>query len=95
MDIARFALIGGGWRAEFYLRVAQALPERFAVGGVVVRDPAKEQAFGVRWGVPTFPTLEALLDAATPAFAVTSVPRDANPALLGGRAAPAGAGHDG
>ena len=82
MEIVQFGLIGGGWRAEFYLRIARALPERFRVVGAVLRDAAKAAAFGARWGVPTFPTPEALLDATAPEFVVTSVPRDANPAIL-------------
>ncbi|AIQ11544.1 hypothetical protein [Paenibacillus durus] len=30
MDKVEFGLIGGGWRAEFFLRIAEALPERYA-----------------------------------------------------------------
>jgi len=78
-----FGLIGSGWRAEFFLRVAEALPERFRVAGVVVRDAAKGQAWEARWHVPTFRSLDALLAVVTtPAFAVLSVPRTVAPALL-------------
>ncbi len=34
----RFGLIGAGWRAEFFLRIAQALPDRFQITGVVTRN---------------------------------------------------------
>lgn len=78
-----FGLVGSGWRAEFFLRIAAALPERFRVGGVVVRDAAKGRAWEARWGVPTFRALDALLAATPPAFVVLSVPRTVAPVLLG------------
>jgi len=33
-----FGLYGSGWRAEFFLRVAKALHERFTVAGVVTTN---------------------------------------------------------
>ena len=82
MGSIRFGIIGGGWRAEFFLRIAQALPERFEVDGVLVRDPAKAEAFSTRWRVPTFGTLDELLAASRGTFVVTSVPSRANAVLL-------------
>jgi len=40
-----FALIGAGWRGDFFLRIARDLPERFPLAGVVVRDAAKRAQF--------------------------------------------------
>ena len=77
-----FAVIGAGWRALFYLRIAQALPERFTIDGMVVRDPGKGQELEAAWGVRTYRTLTDLLQAATPQFVVTSVSWDANLPLL-------------
>ena len=74
--------MGGGWRAEFYLRIARALPERFVIQGMVVRDAAKGKAMEQAWGVPTYRTLDDLLKAHKPLFVVTSVAWDANPPLL-------------
>jgi len=80
----RFGLVGGGWRAEFFLRVAQALPDRFEVVGAVVRDPDKGRALEQGWGVPTHRTLDGLLGptAQTPDFVVVSVLREAAPAII-------------
>lgn len=82
MTPTHFAIVGGGWRAEFYLRIARALPNRFRIDGMVVRNPEKGQVLAQAWGVPTYGTLDALLQAHQPQFAVTSVPWEANPGLV-------------
>ena len=46
----RFGIIGGGWRAEFFTRIVQQVPERFALAGVTLRDPAKGEAFAQALG---------------------------------------------
>jgi predicted dehydrogenase len=68
----RFGLIGGGWRAEFFTRVAAAMPERFQIVGVHGRDPARMAAFGIRSGIAVCDTLEAMADL-EPDFVVLSV----------------------
>lgn len=74
-----FAIVGTGWRAEFYLRIAQCLPEQFRVVGLVSRgNPAIEARFGVK----TYPTIEALLQATRPGFVVTSLPWQVNPGAI-------------
>jgi predicted dehydrogenase len=82
MKPIEYAIVGGGWRAEFYLRIARALPERFVVQGMVVRDAAKGQAIEGAWGVPTYRTLDALLQAHRPPFVLTCVSWEANPPLI-------------
>ena len=82
MDVSsepiRFALIGTGWRAEFYLRIAQVLPQRFQVTAALVRDPSKHAAFESRWNIPAFGLLKEVL-ASSPSFVVLSVPREVAP----------------
>lgn len=78
----RFGIVGGGWRSAFFLRVARALPDRFSVAGVVVRDADKGTAFEREWGVVTYRTLDGLLSAGTLSFAVVSVPRKVAPAVI-------------
>ncbi|MCU1439156.1 MAG: oxidoreductase [Rhodoglobus sp.] len=70
-----FAMVGAGWRSEFFLRIARELPSRFEVCGVVVRDPAKGAAFEERWSIPTFRSIAELLARTSPQFVVVSVPR--------------------
>lgn len=68
----RFGLIGGGWRAEFFTRIAAAIPGRFEIVGVHVRSAEKGAAFGQRWRLPVCDTLEAMADL-EPDFVVLSV----------------------
>lgn len=74
----RFGLIGGGWRAEFFARVAAALPERFQLAGVLQRDAAKAAAFALKWNSVACDTPGALADL-EPDFVVVSVSAAAHP----------------
>ena len=57
-----FSIIGGGgFRAQYYLRISQALPEQFRVSGMVVRDEAKGKALEELWHVATYRTLDTAL----------------------------------
>ncbi len=73
-----FGLVGHGWRADFYLRVAAALPDRLRCTGVVTRGEAAGADVERRWGVPTHRTVDDLL-AGAPLAVVTSVPWAATP----------------
>ncbi|NHN30464.1 Gfo/Idh/MocA family protein [Paenibacillus agricola] len=69
-----FSIIGGaGFRAQYFLRIAQALPEQFRVSGMVVRDEAKGQAMEEQWHVATYRELDQLLAKERPDFVVLSV----------------------
>jgi len=78
---ARYAIVGSGWRASVFLRMAYLMPERFAVTGVVTRraDPGAE--LEAAWGVPTYRSIDALLDVGRPDFVVLSVPWPVTPDL--------------
>ena len=71
----RFGVVGSGWRALFFMRVAQALPERFHVSGVVTRTPERAEEVRTGWGVNAYSNLEDLLKHDRPHFLVLSVPR--------------------
>lgn len=74
-----FAIIGAGWRAEFFLRIARMLPDQFEVSRVLVRNEEKAAVFQKKWEVNTVTTLDQFLDVPDYSFAVISVPWDANP----------------
>jgi predicted dehydrogenase len=77
-----FAMVGHGWRADFFLRVAAALPERLRCTGVVTRGEAAGADVERRWGVPTHRTIDAMLAADGPLAVVTSVPWAATPVVV-------------
>lgn len=77
-----FGIVGTGWRAEFFLRIAKACPEQFAVAGIVGRTPEKVAAVAGRFGVRAFDTVEELIREGRPLFVVTSLSWEANPVFL-------------
>ncbi|MEW1835169.1 Gfo/Idh/MocA family oxidoreductase [Microbacterium sp. NPDC079995] len=77
---ARFAIIGTGWRAEFFLRLAAAAPDRLEVTGVLARSDASAARISP-WGAPVHRSLDDLL-AARPDFVIASVSWDAMPGVI-------------
>lgn len=59
--MVNYGIIGAGWRAEFYIRIAALCPERFNVCGVFIRNPEKREEFSKKYGVPVFDNLDGLL----------------------------------
>lgn len=74
-----FAVVGAGWRAGFFWRLAAGLPELTCVGAVVPTPRALP--------VPAFDSLDACLEAARPDFVVTAVPWPATPDVVRGAVA--------
>ncbi len=72
-----FAVIGIGWRAQFFLRIARALPEQFEVSGVVSSRTAKREEIKNRWGHKAYQSAEELLQAESPDFVVLSISKEA------------------
>lgn len=77
-----FGIVGSGWRSEFFLRIAAAMPERFTVTGLVTRSADTAGDIERRWGVRGHADLDGLLAAGTPDFVVVSVPRDVAPGVI-------------
>jgi hypothetical protein len=74
MPKIKFALIGSGWRAEFYIRIAKALPDLFELTNVLIRDKEKGKVFAKAFQVDVVNTLDELLSR-NPDFVVLSVKR--------------------
>jgi hypothetical protein len=81
--VISFSIIGGAsFRAQYYLRIAQALPEQFRVCGMVVRDLDKGNLLEKKWNVSTFRNMAQLLENENPDFVVVSVSGSAVPDYL-------------
>src|SRR5689334_9514883 len=73
----RFAVVGRGWRAQFFFKLAAMLPERFTVTSVMTRNPGDD----IGWDLPVVTDVESMLRT-EPEFVITSVSWDANPGLV-------------
>ncbi|MBA3528427.1 MAG: gfo/Idh/MocA family oxidoreductase, partial [Propionibacteriaceae bacterium] len=69
-----FAMIGAGWRADMFIRVAEGLPTLECVGAVVLSPRA--------FSVPTFSSLADCVQSVNPNFVVTAVPWPVNPGYI-------------
>ena len=61
--LIRFGVVGSGWRAEFFVRMARLMPDRFQCVGVVTRSAERGAEVERAWGVPTVRTIEELVTA--------------------------------
>lgn len=74
MSKIRLGLIGGGWRAEFFMRAVKYLPEIFEVSSVLMRNPEKAAIFGEKFAVKTTSSFNTLVED-KPHYVILSVPR--------------------
>ena len=58
----KYGIVGAGWRSEFYLRIADLLPDTFKVSGIYIRNRQKREGFSKKYNTPIFDTLEKLLE---------------------------------
>jgi predicted dehydrogenase len=78
---SRFGVIGTGWRAQYYLKLAAMLPDRLEVAGVVGSSPARAELSAVKWGVPAYATPAELVAHQHPEFLVSALPWGVTPAM--------------
>ena len=80
--MTKIAIIGAGWRSEFFIRIAQLLPEKFEIVGVVARKEEVRSALAERFGVQTYSSISQLLSKNKPDYAISSVSWDSNPSVV-------------
>ena len=80
--MTKIAIVGAGWRSEFYLRIAQMLPDKFEIVGIVVRNSERHLDLENRFRVPVYSSTSELLLHQKPKFAVSAVSWDSNPEIL-------------
>ena len=72
---SKFAIIGGGWRAEFFLRAVAGLGGQVSCEGVTSRRPERREELRQRFGVSTFGSIDEALDRQL-GFVVLAVARE-------------------
>lgn len=69
----KFAIVGGGWRAAFYLRAAQALKDRIKLCCLVEENEEQAKKVQMCWGITTVKDIETALEL-QPDFFVLCLP---------------------
>ncbi len=77
MSPVRFAVVGSGWRAEYFFRIAAGRPDRFAIPGVLVRSEADVDRVASQHGLATV-TDFARIDELQPDFVVVATSAASN-----------------
>ncbi|MDM7830257.1 Gfo/Idh/MocA family protein [Cellulomonas edaphi] len=72
----RFGVVGSGWRAEFFVRIARLLPDRFTCVGVVTRSAERGAQVEREWHVPA---VRAASDLDRPEVVVVATPWPVTP----------------
>lgn len=73
-----FAIVGSGWRSQFFLRLAAAAPAHLRVTAVATRSAERGEQLGREWHVPTVRSVSELA-ATKPDFIVPAVPWETMP----------------
>jgi predicted dehydrogenase len=74
-----FGVVGAGWRAEFFVRLARLLSDQLTLVGASVRRSEVAEQLTRRWGVPAFLSPTELVHSRRPDFVISCVPSSANP----------------
>jgi predicted dehydrogenase len=77
-----FGIVGSGWRAEFFVRLARLLPDQLTLVGALVRRSETAEQLTRRWAVPAFLSSEELVSSRRPDFVISCVSPSANPEVV-------------
>jgi predicted dehydrogenase len=77
-----FGIIGSGWRAEFFVRLAALMPDRLTLVGAAARRAETAERVASDWRVPAYLSPQELIAKQHPGFVVTSVSWPANPEVI-------------
>ncbi len=55
-----YSIIGGGWRSEFYLRIAVLIPEKFSVACICIRNKERAKEIAKKFDVKIVETIDEL-----------------------------------
>ncbi len=80
--MARFGIVGAGWRVNWFLRAARALPDKLQVAGLAARRPQRAFDLAAAHGVNIYRSPAEMIAAEAPDFIVTSVSWQANPHVI-------------
>ncbi len=80
--MARFGIVGAGWRVNWFLRAARALPDKIQVAGLAARRPQRAFDLVAGYDVNIYRSPSEMIAAEAPDFVVTSVSWPANPPII-------------
>jgi predicted dehydrogenase len=72
-------IVGAGWRSEYFLRIAAALPDRFEIRRMLVRSEGSAQRAQSRWGIPATIDIEDFIRSGPYDYVIVSVPVEETP----------------
>lgn len=78
----RYGVVGSGWRTQAFVRIAERMPDRFTLEGVVTRTEARADRIVEEWKVPGYTDLHTFLDRHRVDFMITSTPHSVTPSLI-------------
>ncbi len=79
---ATIGIVGAGWRAEYYMRVAALCPDLFRVTQVLTRSAASAARISADWKIPAGTELAVFLAHHTYDYVVVAVPPGSAPQIV-------------